>query len=333
MNWEDLRIKLEPAKDWIIFNQLEDGSIPWDEKGKCDPWDHCECLIALAIYKEWDAFDKGLAWFFNNINKDGLISPEFKNQESTQHHFESHHAPYVALPIMQARLMGRNEPKIDEFESKLENIFDNLKNFKDKDGYYFWAKDKNGYSDNSLITATMSIFLSLKALNNESSIDLDLKKWNEKFDRDGVDRSRFSMDFYYPYLAGIKKDKNEFKLNLKNFYKEGLGVKCVEEEPWVTIAESSECIIAALVVGEEDTANKIFKNIMQFQDPKGVFPTGYQYDLKIFWPEEKSTWTNAALIIAAHAISNYKDRKGDNGNIFLHLNGLLKSDQTIHSTN
>ncbi len=326
MNWEDLRCKLEPAKDWIIFNQSKDGSILWDENGKCDPWDHCECLIALAIYEEWDAFDKGVDWFFHNINKDGLISPEFKNQESVQDHFESHHAPYISLPLMQAKLMGRDESKVTEFESKIETIFNRLKNFKDKDGYYFWAKDKNGYSDNSLITATMSIFLSLKALNNNFSIDLNKEKWNEKFNRDGVDRSRFSMDFFYPYLAGIKKDRNDFKNHLKIFYKEGLGVKCVKEEPWVTIAESSECAIAALVVGEEEIANQIFKNIMQFQNPEGVFPTGYQYDLKIFWPEEKSTWTNAALIIAAHAISNYKDKKVKNGNIFLHLNGLLKSD-------
>ena len=48
MNWPELRQKLEPAKDWIIKNQSDDGSISWDEKGKCDPWDHCECLIALA---------------------------------------------------------------------------------------------------------------------------------------------------------------------------------------------------------------------------------------------------------------------------------------------
>ena len=75
MNWPELRQKLEPAKDWIIKNQSDDGSISWDEKGKCDPWDHCECLIALAIYEEWDAWHKGVNWFLENINQHGLIFP------------------------------------------------------------------------------------------------------------------------------------------------------------------------------------------------------------------------------------------------------------------
>ena len=63
-----IKHKLVPAKDWIIKNQNKSGSIYWDHRGKCDPWDHCECLIALAIYEEWDAFNKGIEWFFNNLN-------------------------------------------------------------------------------------------------------------------------------------------------------------------------------------------------------------------------------------------------------------------------
>ena len=27
--------KMMPAKNWIVQNQFLDGSIPWDEKGKC----------------------------------------------------------------------------------------------------------------------------------------------------------------------------------------------------------------------------------------------------------------------------------------------------------
>ena len=325
MNWEDLRTKLKPAKDWIILNQLEDGSILWDQRGKCDPWDHCECLIALAIYEEWDAFDKGVDWFFNNINKDGLISPEFKNQQSVYNHFESHHAPYIVLPLMQAMLIKDEESFPKEYSPQINNIFDQLENFKDDDGYYYWAKDKKGLSDNSLITATMSILLSLTA-RHERSFSIDTSKWDQKFDRDGTDRSRFSMDFYYPYLARVKNNKQEFDKHLEEFYVKGLGVKCVKEEPWVTIAESSECVLAALVNGNVTSAENIFNDILQFQDSAGIFPTGYQYDLKIFWPEEKSTWTNAAVIIAGHALCTFKninERKGSN--VFVNLGNFNES--------
>ena len=72
---------LKNAKDWIIYNQKDDGRITWDEKGKCDPWDHCECLIALALFEEWDPFIKGVDWFFNTLSQDGLIYPEFQNNK------------------------------------------------------------------------------------------------------------------------------------------------------------------------------------------------------------------------------------------------------------
>jgi hypothetical protein len=139
------------------------------------------------------------------------------------------------------------------------------------------------------------------------------------------------MDFYYPYICGVHNNKNDFQKNLKDFYVEGLGIKCVKEEPWVTIAESCECVIAALVLGDEENAKKIFNNILQFKNDNGIFPTGYQYEMDIFWPEENSTWTNAAVIIAAHALATYGKKEASKGNVFFYLNNLLESDQAINS--
>ena len=329
MNWLDYKKKFEPAKNWIISNQSSSGAIFWDEKGKCDPWDHCECLIALAIYEEWEHFWRGVNWFFTNLNEDGLIYAEFQNEKPSKLHYESHHAPYIIMPLIQASLIdGKQDYKkilTNEQLLKLENVFEVLNDFKDEDGYFYWAKDSNGYSDNSLITASMSIFLSLMA-KDKSFHKFNIEMWQEKFDRDGVDRSRFSMDFYYPFLAGIKNDKKEFIDILDNYYVKGLGVKCVAEEPWVTIAESSECAISALIHDNEDIAKDIFNDIQQFQNKDGIFPTGYQYDMEIFWPEENSTWTNAAVIIAAHALSSYDLNSNESSvNVFLELRNFFKS--------
>ena len=329
MNWLDYKKKFEPSKNWIISNQSSSGAIFWDEKGKCDPWDHCECLIALAIYEEWEYFWKGVNWFFANLNKDGLIYAEFQNEKPSKLHYESHHAPYIIMPLIQASLIDQEQDykKILTSEQllKLENIFEALNDFKDEDGYFYWAKDSNGYSDNSLITASMSIFLSMVA-KDKSFPKFNIDMWQEKFNRDGVDRSRFSMDFYYPFLAGIKNNKKEFLDLLDNYYVKGLGVKCVAEEPWVTIAESSECVISALIHDNENIAKQIFHDIQQFQNKDGIFPTGYQYKMEIFWPEEDSTWTNAAVIIAAHALSFYDLSDNESSvNVFLELRNFFKS--------
>ena len=83
-------------------------------------------------------------------------------------------------------------------------------------------------------------------------------------------------------------------------------------------------------MGDFETAEKIFNDILQFKNDDGIFPTGYQYKMEIFWPEENSTWTNAAVIIAAHALSTFNEKEINRGNIFFYLNNLLQGDKTIN---
>ena len=98
---KDIKQELISAKNWILKNQKEDGEILWDDQGKWDFWDHCECLIALSIYEEWDAFNKGLDFCLNKINQEGLVKSQYKNGAITQDYFEAHHAPYIYLPLLQ----------------------------------------------------------------------------------------------------------------------------------------------------------------------------------------------------------------------------------------
>ncbi len=307
-----IKNRLNPAKDWIIQNQNRSGSINWDHRGKCDPWDHCECLIALAIYEEWDSFNMGIEWFFNNLNPEGQIASEFINEKVSKSYYESHHAPYIFLPLYQKFLIDNDIDYLGKYKKQIQAIYNSTLAFADSEGFLFWAKNENGFSDNSLITASCSVHISLKTYekiadileleNNHNKILLNQEKINSKrFDRDGVSRKRFSMDNYYPFLCGIGDDEL-IRKTLNDFYKDGLGIKCVVEEPWVTFAESSEFIISLVKMNKKEDAKKILEEIMRFQDSRGIFPTGYQYKLDILWPDEFSTWTNAAVIIAADCV-------------------------------
>ncbi len=308
MNKKDL----ESAKNWIISNQSSDGAIYWDEKGKCDAWDHCECLIALAIFEEWEAFDKGIDWVLSNINSEGLIYSEFNFNKPSKDFFEAHHAAYIFLPLLQRYLIDGKKEYLKKISNQLRTIYGGMKSFKDNDGYFYWAKNTEGYADNSLITASCSVELSRRAYkyisevigstfsDNDDFLNREMLG-SEKFNRDGIDRSRFSMDSYYPLLCGYGNKSDVTRL-LKDFYIEELGIKCVIEEPWVTLAESSESVIALIKSGEVDAAHKIFSDIIKLKNKDGIFPTGYQYKLDIFWPEENSTWTNAVVIMAADCL-------------------------------
>lgn len=308
---------LAPHIDWIIKNQSPDGSIAWDLNDKCDPWDHLECLIALAIWEEDKNFKKGIDWFLCNLDANSFIKSEFIKGQSSREYYEHHHAIYLAVPLYQCLLMSNNDSYVKNHLKTLKNLVEAVLDVRDDHGCFYWAQDEKGMCDNSLITATASIYLSLKcAINtfdyygsetNALKKELELikesfKNNKSRFNRDGIDRSRFSMDFYYPFLAGLNENYQYLKDEMRKFHVESLGIKCVIEEPWVTFAESSELIIALCRANDFKMAEQIFNEITNFKDSEGILPTGYQYAEKIFWPEEKSSWTNAAYVIAADCL-------------------------------
>ena len=98
---KDIKKELYSAKNWILKNQKDNGEILWDDKGKWDFWDHCECLIALSIYEEWEAFRRGLDFCLNMVNQEGLVKSQYINGKISQDYFEAHHAPYIYLPLLQ----------------------------------------------------------------------------------------------------------------------------------------------------------------------------------------------------------------------------------------
>ena len=316
--------EFQPMINWIEKNQSSSGMIYWDEKKNFDAWDHFECLTALAILGRKDSFLKGLNWFLDNLSKDNQIFSSYKGKKITQNYYELHHAIYFSVPLLQGFYIFEEIELLKKNFETLKNIVEKTINSRDNYGFFYWAEKDGEFQDNSLISATSSIYLSLKAsieiykfLKKDTKLLEDIIKSIEqqftgdmsRFNRDGVDRSRFSMDAYYPYLAGINLDNQTLLDSLSDFYVPGMGIKCVKEEPWVTFAESSEAIISLIRVGEIEFAKKIMSEIENFKNEEGIFPTGYQFSEKIFWPDERSTWTNAAYIIAKDCLYDLTQKK------------------------
>ena len=316
--------EFQPMINWIEKNQSSSGMIYWDEKKNFDAWDHFECLTALAILGRKDSFLKGLNWFLDNLSKDNQIFSSYKGKKITQNYYELHHAIYFSVPLLQGFYIFEEIELLKKNFETLKNIVEKTINSRDNYGFFYWAEKDGEFQDNSLISATSSIYLSFKAsieiykfLKKDTKLLEDIIKSIEqqftgdmsRFNRDGVDRSRFSMDAYYPYLAGINLDNSTLLDSLSDFYVPGMGIKCVKEEPWVTFAESSEAIISLIRVGEIEFAKKIMSEIENFKNKEGIFPTGYQFSEKIFWPDERSTWTNAAYIIAKDCLYDLTKKK------------------------
>ncbi len=77
----------------------------------------------------------------------------------------------------------------------------------------------------------------------------------------------------------------------------------VNDRPWVTTAETCECAIAHLGVGDYDTAIRLFTAAQKLREPDGRYITGMVHsELTMFPPGERSTYSAAAVLLTAEAI-------------------------------
>ena len=115
------------------------------------------------------------------------------------------------------------------------------------------------------------------------------------------------MYWFYPVLAGVLTGADAQK-RIDKYWKKYVvkerGVLCVSDEPWVTIAETSELIIALAAMGNHELAEIVFSWVVDRRYADGSYWCGFTCPDIIIWPEEKITWTNAVALMAADALYN-----------------------------
>jgi hypothetical protein len=119
-------------------------------------------------------------------------------------------------------------------------------------------------------------------------------------------KDRWAMDWYYPVLAGALTGEGA-KARLADgwsaFAMEGKGIRCVNDEPWITASETAECAIAHAAIGDLSTATDLLDWTRPHRRDNGSYDTGIVYPSLIRFPaNETSAYTGAAVILAADAI-------------------------------
>ncbi len=122
-----------------------------------------------------------------------------------------------------------------------------------------------------------------------------------------ADKSRFSMDWYYPVLGGPLRGAggrwSGWPRGWDTFVVPGLGIRCVSDEPWVTGAETCELALALDAIGDQARALDLLDQIQHLRDPGGGYWTGWQFVNQAHFPAEQSSWTAATVVLAADALS------------------------------
>ena len=311
--------------EYILKVQNQDGSIPWEENKKLDPWDHIEAAMGLSVAGKKEEAESAFLWLKENQLSDGSWYSEYLMSSPVTKRKETNFSAYIATGLWHYYLIFEDKNFLKFMLPTITKSVNFVTSMQTEQGDIYWASEEDKeILDDSLITGSSSIYKSLECasaifnLLGESSLQVDISKKNlknsilnnpERYDRNWESKSRYSMDWYYPILCGIYDDKKSIKdieTKWSKFIVDDMGCKCVEEEPWVTVAESSELVLALVKIGLREEALKIFNSLHQWRDAQdGLYWTGYVYKDKKFWPVEKPTWTAGAVLLAADALYEF----------------------------
>ena len=297
--------------------QLRSGCIPATAGGSADPWNHVEAAMALDVAGLRAEAERAYRWLAATQRRDGSWGMRYQGDAVVDDAADANFCAYVATGAWHHYLGTGDNAFLAEIWPAIESAVEFVLGLQARGGEVHWARDAGGRAASfALLTSSSCIHLSLGcALEVAAVLGLDRTAWSASRARIAhairqrpeafADRSRFSMDWYYPILTGVlQRPSSEARLaaGWERFVVEGLGVRCVADRPWVTVAESCELVLALDAVGWTREALQVFNWVQDLRGSSGAYWTGTTFPEGRLWPEEQPTWTSAAVLLAADAL-------------------------------
>ena len=300
----------------IAAGQQPCGALPWPD-GHTDPWDHVECAMALVVGGRLDEARAAYAWCRATQAADGSWATAWRGTEVADPLVDSNQCAYLAVGLWQWWLVTRDRSVVDETWPAVRRALDLVVALQLPSGAIGWSRDPAGVpSDEALLTGSSSTYQSLRCgialaeLVGEPQPDWELAAGLLQHAVAGhpgafLDKSRFSMDWYYPVLGGAVRGPAaaaRLRARWAQFVVPGVGARCVADRPWVTGAETAELALALTVVGQPALARRLLADVQHLRHDDGSYWTGLVFDEGVRWPVERSSWTAAAVVLAADAL-------------------------------
>lgn len=319
---EAMHATAEAIAEW----QLPDGMIPWVPGGHADPWNHVEAAMAMATGGLLTEAERGYEWLRSIQRPDGAWHQYYLADGIEQDKLDANTIAYIATGVYHHWLLTGDRGFLEEMWPVVEPAIEFVLDLQTPRGEILWARHSDGTPWSfALLTGSSSICHSLRcAIAIAIELGHDRPDWElsvaqlahviEHEPDAFAPKHRWAMDWYYPILAGAlvgDRARSHLAERYDTFVMPGRGVRCVSDRPWITVAETCECTLAHLAAGERDRAVELFTWIQSQRDEHGRYWTGMVYPDEIHFPaDEQSTYTAAAVILAADALNGTSPTAG-----------------------
>jgi len=309
--------ELTRTVDSIAAVQGPAGDLPWPD-GHTDPWDHVECAMALTLGGRLDEARAAYAWLAGTQAVDGSWATSWRGTEVADADVDTNQVAYVAVGVEQWSRVTGDRRLVDVMWPVVRRALDLVVSLQQPGGQIAWCRRADGSVDHdALVTGSSSTYQALRCGTALAELVGDPQpSWEvaagllqhavsahpEAF----LDKRRFSMDWYYPVLAGALRGpaaQARLERDRAAFHVPGVGLRCVSDRPWVTGAETAELALTFAAIGDRDAGLALLAEVQHLRELDGSYWTGLVFDEGVRWPVERSSWTAAAMVLAADALA------------------------------
>jgi hypothetical protein len=315
--------QVEETAASIAAMQEPSGAIPWTVGEHTDVWNHVEGAMALLVGGQVEAAERAYEWVRCTQRADGSWPLKVVAGEVEDASGETNMSAYLAVGVWHHWLVRRDETFVRRMWPAVRRGLDWVVGMQLRFGGIAWSQEwQDGepakVNAEALLAGSSSIYQSLRAgVALSDLVDEPQPDWELAGGRLGhalrehrdlfLDKSEYSMDWYYPVLGGAVRGSRAERLLAERwdtFVVPGLGIRCVSRDPWVTGAETCELVMALDALGDRERARRLFTEMQHLRDEGGRYWTGYVYPDDVNWPVEHTTYTAAAVVLAADALSH-----------------------------
>ncbi len=305
----------------IAAMQEPSGAVPWTTGQHVDVWNHVEAAMGLLVGGQVEAAERAYEWVPAFQRSDGSWPMKIVGGEVADDRGEANMSAYLAVGLWHHWLVRRDLGFVRRLWPSVRAGLDWVVSLQQPFGGISWCQERvagrpTAPDDGALLAGSSSIYQSLRAgVALADLLDDPQPEWELAGGRLGhalrehrdlfLDKATFSMDWYYPVLGGAVRGPEGSALlatRWADFVVPGLGIRCVDTNPWVTGAETCELVLTLDALGDHRRAVRLLADVQHLRAEDGGYWTGWVFGDDVHWPREQTTYTAAAVILAVDAL-------------------------------